>query len=87
VARFVVKHAAAGGEGATYNPRDFNLQVSTDGVGFATVASAAGNTAATTTHTIASTAARYVRLNVLVPTQGTDAAARIYELEVYAAAR
>jgi hypothetical protein len=28
--------------------------------------------------------ARYVRLDVLTPTQTTDTAARIYEVEVYA---
>ncbi len=42
----------------------------------------AGNTAGATTHPVGVTA-RYVRLNVTTPTQSTDAAARIYELEVY----
>jgi len=37
-----------------------------------------------TTHTVSPVSARYVRLNVLVPTSNTDTAARIYELEVYA---
>jgi hypothetical protein len=36
------------------------------------------------THTIGVTQARYVRMNVLVPTSNTDAAARVYEFEVYA---
>jgi hypothetical protein len=47
------------------------------------VVQARANTADVTTHDV-STSGRYVRLNVLTPTQNTDNAARIYELEVYA---
>jgi len=42
VKRFVVKHASAGGEEATLDTRDFNIQVSTDGKTFATVATSSG---------------------------------------------
>ena len=42
VKRFVVKHAAAGGESEEFNTRDFNIQVSTDGKTFTTVASSSG---------------------------------------------
>ncbi|MFC4587026.1 lectin [Sphaerisporangium corydalis] len=83
VSTFTVRHASAGGESATFNTRDFNLQVSTDGSAWTTVATVTGNTAGVTTHPIATTSARYVRLNVTTPAQTTDAAARIYELEVY----
>jgi hypothetical protein len=38
VKRFVVKHASAGGESAESDTRDFNIQVSTDGKTFTTVA-------------------------------------------------
>jgi hypothetical protein len=42
VKRFVVKHASAGGESADLDTRDFNIQVSTDGKAFATVATSSG---------------------------------------------
>ena len=84
VGRFVVKHAAAGGESASFNTRDFDLQTSTDLSTWTTAVSVTANTASTTTHTIAARTARYVRLNVTLAQQTSNAAARIYELEVYA---
>jgi hypothetical protein len=78
----VVKHAGAGGEVATWDTRDFDLQVSTDGTTWTTVASPRANTADVTTHAVNVTG-RYVRLNVITPTQNGDTAARIYELEAY----
>ena len=42
VARFVVKHASAGGENHESDTRDFNIQVSNDGKMFTTVASSSG---------------------------------------------
>jgi hypothetical protein len=42
VQRFVVKHASAGGEDPDLDTRDFNIQVSSDGRAFATVATSAG---------------------------------------------
>jgi hypothetical protein len=42
VKRFVVKHASAGGEGEESDTRDFNIQVSTDGKMFTTVAASSG---------------------------------------------
>ncbi|OLE29782.1 MAG: hypothetical protein AUG44_02940 [Actinobacteria bacterium 13_1_20CM_3_71_11] len=78
----VLRHAGAGGESASFDTRDFDLQVSGDGTNFTTVAQVRGNTADVTTNAI-STSGRFVRLNVLTPTQTTDNHARIYELEVY----
>ncbi|WP_412543186.1 GH92 family glycosyl hydrolase [Longispora sp. K20-0274] len=78
----VVRHAAAGGESANYNTRAFTIGTSTDGTTWTTVATVTANTASTTTHPV-SGSARYVRIDVTVPTQTTNAAARIYELEVY----
>ncbi len=40
--RFVVKHASAGGENDESDTREFNIQVSTDGKTFATVAASSG---------------------------------------------
>ena len=42
VRRFVVKHASAGGESEEFDTRDFNIQVSTDGKTFTTVATSSG---------------------------------------------
>jgi hypothetical protein len=42
VKRFVVKHASAGGESAESDTRDFNIQVSTDGKTYTTVATSSG---------------------------------------------
>ena len=42
VTRFVVKHASAGGEKVESDTRDFNIQLSTDGKSFTTVASSTG---------------------------------------------
>jgi hypothetical protein len=84
VGRLVLRHAGAGGENAAWNTRDFDLQVSTNGTTWTTVASPRGNTANVSTHTFSVTTARYVRLNILVPTSNTDTAARIYEFEAYA---
>ena len=81
--RFVVQHAGAGGENTAFNTRAFNIQVSTNGTAWTTVATVTANTANTTTHNIATVSARYIRLNVTTPTQNTDQAARIYEFEAY----
>lgn len=80
-----VRHAGAGGENATWNTRDYDIAVSSDGVNWTVVTQVRGNTAAVGDHPLGTAVtARYVRLNVITPTQSTDAAARIYEFEVYA---
>jgi F5/8 type C domain-containing protein len=42
VTRFVVKHASAGGENEEWDTREFNIQVSSEGKTFTTVASSSG---------------------------------------------
>ncbi|MFF3693269.1 GH92 family glycosyl hydrolase [Streptomyces sp. NPDC002221] len=76
-----VRHAGAGGESADWNTKDYDLSVSADGTTWTTAAQVRGNTADSTTSTVTASA-RYVRLAVLTPTQNSDPAARIYELEV-----
>ncbi|WMX43974.1 discoidin domain-containing protein [Streptomyces roseicoloratus] len=81
--RFVVKHAAAGGESASWNTRDFTVQVRESTTApWTTAVTVTGNTAAATTHPVAVTA-RYVRLAITRPTQTTDPAARVYEFEAW----
>ncbi|WP_394830067.1 discoidin domain-containing protein [Pendulispora rubella] len=84
VGKFVVRHSGAGGEKVAWNTRDFDLQVSNDSMQWTTVAQARANTADVTTHTFAPVTARYIRLDVITPTNDSDTAARIYELEAYA---
>lgn len=81
--RFVVEHASMGGELSTYNTRDFTIQTQPDGGSWSTPVTVTNNHVAETTHPIASTTARYVRLNVSAGEQGGGGAARIYELEAY----
>ncbi|MEU0558246.1 discoidin domain-containing protein [Dactylosporangium sp. NPDC006015] len=83
VNKVVLQHAGTGGENTAWNTRDFNVQVSTNGTAWTTVATVTGNTASTTTHNFAATQARYIRLNVTTPASDGNAAARVYELEAY----
>jgi hypothetical protein len=83
VGSVVLRHAGAGGEYPTWDTRDFDLQTSDDGSSWTTRAQVRGNTADSTTTSIG-VDARYVRVNVVTPTQDGNTAARIYELEVRA---
>src|SRR4029078_3821 len=68
---------------AALNTRDFDIQLSADGAAWTTVVTSVGSTGAVTTHVIPSRSARPARLTITTPAQNTDAAARVYELEVY----
>ncbi|TLS51877.1 PKD domain-containing protein [Paenibacillus antri] len=83
ITRWVVKHAAAGGEGVHYNTKDFKLQRSSDGVAWTDVDSVTGNTANVTDRNVTPFTSRYVRLYITAPSQSFSTAARIYEFEVY----
>ncbi|MDM4719473.1 discoidin domain-containing protein [Micromonospora sp. WMMA1363] len=83
--RFVVEHAAAGGESTSWNTRDFTIDVrSAASDPWTTAVTVTGNTAAVTTHPV-TVDARYVRLVVTTPTQDNDPATRIYEFEAWGA--
>jgi lysophospholipase L1-like esterase len=82
VRRFVVRHAAAGGEQQAWNTRSFTIQVSADAAAWTTLIDIAANTDGVTTHPVNPTTARYARLVITTPTQTADIAARIYEFEV-----
>jgi hypothetical protein len=83
ITSFVVRHAGAGGENASYNTKDFDLDVSPDGVTWSTAAQVRGNTASVSTHPVNVTG-RYIRIRVIAGQQSGSNAARIYELEAYA---
>ncbi|MDE7201299.1 MAG: discoidin domain-containing protein [Lachnospiraceae bacterium] len=78
-----VYHAEAGGESADMNTKSYAIYVSEDGSAFEEVRSVTRNTAGTTHDAFAPVKAQYVKLVVNKPTQGSDSAARIYEVEVY----
>jgi hypothetical protein len=85
VRSFVLRNAGAGGENTAWDTQDADVLVSTDGTTWSTAAQIRGNTADVTTVNLSNpVTARFVRLNVITPTSNGDAAARIYEFEVYA---
>jgi len=80
----VVYHAGAGGENKEWNTRDFNIQVSADGVNWTNPVQVKNNTSNITRHKINITPVRYVRLNITNPELGSNqTAARIYEVMVF----
>ena len=83
VGSFTVRHAGAGGEPASFNTRDFRIETSLDGTTWSAAANVTGNTASSSTHTIATRQARYVRLTITYAEQTAALPARIYEFEVY----
>lgn len=78
-----VYHAEAGGESPDMNTKSYAIYVSEDGSSFEEVKSVTKNTAGQTHDAFAPANAQFVKLVVNKPTQGTDSAARIYEVEVY----
>ncbi|GAB6168308.1 discoidin domain-containing protein [Clostridium carnis] len=78
-----IAHAEAGGENPNMNTSEYKLEVSTDGVEFTPVVEVIKNSAGKTVDAFKATEARYVKLSVLKATQGSDSAARIYEIGIY----
>lgn len=76
-------HAEAGGEGPDMNTKSYTIFVSQDGSDYQEAANITRNTSGTTHDTLAPVKGRYVRVVVNKPTQGSDSAVRIYEIEVY----
>lgn len=83
ISTLVVHHAEAGGENPDMNTEEYMLEVSTDGVNFEQVLEVKKSSKAVTSDAFKLVEAQYVRFTVLKPTQGSDSAARIYEIEVY----
>ncbi|SDJ02076.1 glycosyl hydrolase family 95 catalytic domain-containing protein [Nonomuraea jiangxiensis] len=88
--RYVVRHDGAARPAETaHNTRDFTLSVSSDGSAWRTVDTVAGNAANVTDRSFAQVTARYVRLNITEPTQGSNPdtianpRARIGQIELY----
>ncbi len=78
-----IDHAQAGGESPDMNTKTYAIEISTDGEVYTEVAKTTNNTTSHSLETFAVRSARYVRLRIEKPTQGSDTAARIYGFEVF----
>lgn len=78
-----IAHAEAGKESPDMNTSDYTIEVSEDGKNFTEVTSIKKNTKSNTIDTFKATKAQYVRITATKPTQGSDSAVRLYEIEVY----
>lgn len=76
-------HAEAGNESPSMNTSDYTIEISEDGVNFTEIVNVKNNSLPNTVDTFKATSARYVRVNAIKPTQGSDSAVRIYEIEVF----
>ncbi|AGZ44274.1 GH92 family glycosyl hydrolase [Actinoplanes friuliensis] len=83
VSSFVVKHAGLAGESTNWNTGAFTIATSTDGTTWSNAVTVTGSKSSRTYNPIAARTARYVRFETSQPANDTNAAARIYELEVY----
>ena len=77
-----IAHAEAGGESNSMNTSDYIIEVSEDGDNFTEIVNVKKNSKANTIDTFKAIPARYVRVIATKPTQGSDSAVRIYEIEV-----
>lgn len=82
ISEVYIAHAEAGNESPDMNSKAYTISVSEDGKDFTEVVNITKNTKGETTDTFAPINARYVKLIVTKPTQGSDSAARIYQIEV-----
>jgi hypothetical protein len=79
-----IYHAGVGGESTALNTRDFVVKI-WDGANWVPIVEVYGNTASTTSYTLASpVTSRWVCLNVYAGQQDGTLTAHIYDLQVYA---
>lgn len=81
VSEVYMAHAEAGGEGADMNTMWYTIETSTDGKTFTPSLEVKNNTAKETVDTFSPVNARYIKITAIKPTQGTDSAVRIYEIQ------
>ena len=82
ISEIEISHAEAGGESSGMNTKAYSLEVSKDGETFTPILKVENNKDAISKDAFPVTEARYIKLNILKPTQGADSAARIYEVSV-----
>ncbi|MBX7308640.1 discoidin domain-containing protein [Clostridium chauvoei] len=82
VSEVYIAHAEAGGESPDMNTKEYIIETSVDGENFEEVTKVTKNILGETVHAFKATEARYVKFTAVKPTQGSDSATRIYEIEV-----
>ncbi|WP_066872764.1 endo-beta-N-acetylglucosaminidase [Clostridium mediterraneense] len=82
ISEIIMSNAEAGGEAENMNTGSFSVETSLDGKTFDTVLTVEENTASVSKHAFKATEAKFVKVNILKPSQGSDSAARIYEIEL-----
>lgn len=83
ISQVAMAHAEAGGESPDMNTMSYTIEVSNDNKVFTEVAAVTKNSAANTVDAFAPINARYVKVTAKKPTQGSDSAVRIYEIQVF----
>ena len=82
VSEIRMAHAEAGGENADMNTKSYTVETSLDGVKFTPLLEVLKNPLANTIDTFKATQAKFIKINVLKPSQGADSAVRIYEINI-----
>lgn len=82
ISEVAMAHAEAGGESDGMNTKAYTIEVSENGVDFTEVVNVTRNSAANTLDTFKPVKAKYVRVTAIKPTQNSDSAVRIYEIQV-----
>lgn len=77
-----IHHSEAGGEPKASNTKDYSISISNDNLVYEKVVDVKDNTKGITADKIKASHARYLKIEISKPTQNTDKAARIYEIEV-----
>ncbi|WP_297517322.1 discoidin domain-containing protein [uncultured Clostridium sp.] len=82
VSGITMLHAQAGGENEGMNTEDFSFEYSLDGKIFEPILVIEENELGTSNHTFKATEAKFIRININKPSQGSDSAARIYDVQI-----
>ena len=80
---FVIQHAGAGGESRSWNTSDYIISTSLYGTDWTIVADISGNPKSVTRDVSNPVKGRYVKLDIIDPSNDNNTAVRIYEFEVY----
>ncbi|MEV6493757.1 GH92 family glycosyl hydrolase, partial [Actinoplanes sp. NPDC051633] len=83
VSAVVLKHAGLGGESTGWNTGGYTISTSTDASTWSAAVTVTGARSSRTFARFQPRQARYVRMDITTPANDGNAAARIYELEVY----
>lgn len=83
ISQIKIEHAGAGGESEAMNTKAYRVECSVDGENFNQVLKVTDNNENVSDDAFKVTKARYVRVIIDEATQGADAAARIYGIQVF----